>query len=67
MPHEPKKRHSKSVKRTRRAAINLAAVKLHLCKNCNEKTLAHMACRSCGLYGGKPVRSSKQQVTITKA
>lgn len=53
MPHEPKKKHSKAVKRTRRAAINLKAVNLMECKNCNSKTLAHMICRSCGFYAGE--------------
>lgn len=53
MPHEPKRRHSKAAKRTRRASINLKAIALETCKNCNANTLAHMACRSCGYYAGK--------------
>ena len=65
MPHEPKKRHSKTVKRIRRAAINLKAVRLFVCSNCNLKTLAHMACRNCGFYAGKQV--GKEQVKVTKA
>jgi large subunit ribosomal protein L32 len=67
MPHEPKKRHSKSAKRIRRASITLSAVSLVNCKNCGEKTLAHMACRSCGFYGGKATKDIKPQVKITKA
>lgn len=65
MPHEPKKRHSKTVKRIRRAAIKLASVNLVTCKNCNAKTIAHMACRNCGYYGGKLV--GKEQVKVIKA
>lgn len=66
MPHEPKKRKSKAAKRTRQSAIMLKAVNLIACKNCNEKTLAHMACRSCGFYLGKKVLS-KTEVKVTKA
>lgn len=63
MPHEPKKKHSKAVKRTRRASIALAAVNLIKCKNCGQNTLAHMVCRNCGQYGGKAVRDAAVKVT----
>jgi large subunit ribosomal protein L32 len=53
MPHEPKRRHSKAAKRTRRASIILKSIALEICKNCNANTLAHMACRGCGFYAGK--------------
>ncbi|MBI2021705.1 50S ribosomal protein L32 [Candidatus Daviesbacteria bacterium] len=65
LPQEPKKKHSKAVKRTRRAAIKLAAVRLVICQNCNYKTLAHMACRNCGFYSGKQV--GKQKAVVTRA
>ena len=65
MPHEPKKRHSKADKRTRRAAIKLDAAIFITCKNCNEKTLSHMACRRCGFYKGKS--TGKAQVKVTTA
>ncbi len=67
MPHEPKKKHSKSVKRTRRASILLGSADLMLCKNCNAKTLAHMACRKCGFYDGQSVKSVKQKAVVTRA
>ena len=67
MPHEPKKRHSKSAKRIRRAAIKLTAIKFVVCKNCNEKTLAHMVCRNCGFYAGKAVKDAKTAVKVIKA
>lgn len=63
MPHEPKKKHSKSAKRIRRASINLKAISLMECKNCNSKTLAHMACRSCGFYAGKKTNQAEAKVT----
>lgn len=62
MASEPKKKHSKSVKRTRRAAIKMTAVALQTCKNCNAKTLAHMACRECGYYGEKHAVTTKARV-----
>lgn len=63
MPHEPKKKHSKSQKRIRRASINLKAISLMDCPNCNSKTLAHMTCRECGFYAGKKVNDSVVKVT----
>jgi len=63
MPHEPKRRHSKAYKRTRRASITLGAIKLIQCTNCNSKTLQHMACRSCGFYAGKKVGEEAVKVT----
>lgn len=64
MASEPKRRHSKARKRTRRAAINLA-VNLVTCKNCGKPTISHIVCVSCGFYGGKAVK--KEQVQVTKA
>jgi len=64
MASEPKRRHSKARKRTRRAAIKLA-VNLITCKNCSALTRSHMVCVSCGFYQGKIAASEK--VTVTKA
>ncbi len=50
MAGEPKRRHSKARKRTRRASINLA-VSLVACKNCGKPTEPHIVCMSCGFYG----------------
>lgn len=66
MPQEPKKKHSKARKRTRRAAIMLTATNLLVCKNCNEKTISHMACRKCGYYSGKKV-NDRTEVKVVKA
>lgn len=64
MPGEPKRRHSKARKRTRRATIKLA-VSLVICKNCGKPTLPHIVCTNCGFYGGKAV--AKEKVRVTKA
>lgn len=65
MAQEPKRRHSKARKRTRRAAILLEKAALIICKNCNKQTRPHMVCVECGFYGGK--RLGKESVTVTKA
>ncbi len=65
MAAEPKRRHSKARKRTRRAAIKLAAVSLVVCQNCQQPTRPHMACLECGFYMGKQV--GNQSVKVTKA
>lgn len=62
MAGEPKRRHSKGQKRTRRAAIKLV-VNLVTCKNCGKMTKQHIVCQNCGFYGGKSVRKEKVQVT----
>ncbi|MBI2019159.1 50S ribosomal protein L32 [Candidatus Daviesbacteria bacterium] len=62
MAGEPKRRHSKARKRTRRAAINLA-VNLVDCKNCGKLTIPHTVCKNCGFYGGKSITKEKVQVT----
>ena len=64
MAGEPKRRHSKGRKRTRRAAIKLA-VNFVTCKNCGKLTLPHIVCKECGFYAGKAV--TKERVQIVKA
>lgn len=64
MAGEPKRRHSKARKRTRRAAINLA-VNLVSCKNCGKLTVPHIVCKECGFYGGKAV--TKEKVRVVRA
>ncbi len=50
MPQEPKRRHSKARKRTRRASIHLEASGLVKCSHCGEMRLPHQACQSCGFF-----------------
>ncbi len=65
MAQEPKRRHSKARKRTRRASILLEKATLIACKNCGKPALPHIVCVECGFYGGKQI--GKQKVTVTKA
>lgn len=65
MAGEPKKKHSKSRKRTRRAAITLAIVSLVVCQNCGKPTKPHIVCKYCGFYKGKAV--GKNKAVVTKA
>ncbi|MDO8570500.1 MAG: 50S ribosomal protein L32 [Candidatus Daviesbacteria bacterium] len=66
MPQEPKKKHSKGRKRTRRASIKLEEVGLVKCSNCQKPTIPHQVCRECGFYSGKQVKS-KTAVKVVKA
>jgi large subunit ribosomal protein L32 len=75
MSQEPKKKHSKAYKRTRRAAIFLTPTSLSKCANCNADRLPHIACPSCGFYKGtlradalkgKPTKAA-EPITVTKA
>ena len=71
MAGEPKRRHSKARKKTRRAAINLA-VNLVKCSNCAKLTVSHTVCKGCGFYGGKAQDKGKglpagRQVEVTRA
>ena len=63
MAGEPKRRHAKSRKRVRRAAIKLA-VNFVVCKNCGKPTRSHIVCASCGFYGRIAV--AKEKVKVTK-
>lgn len=66
MAQEPKKKHSKARKRTRRASIKLSHIGLVNCENCGTARIPHQACPSCGFYDGKKVLS-KVKVQVTKA
>lgn len=65
MPQEPKKRHSKARKGTRRAAIILKSIALVKCANCGQPTKPHTVCGECGYYGKKKIAA--KQVQVTKA
>lgn len=64
MPQEPKKKHSKARKRTRRAAIKLESIGIIKCTNCQKAVLPHTVCDFCGFYKGKQI---KTKTTVTKA
>ncbi len=54
----PKRRHSNSRTRKRRANDGLTTKSLSKCSNCNAQILPHRVCPECGYYKGK------QTVTI---
>jgi len=66
MPAEPKRRHSKARKRTRRAAIKLVSLGLIKCSHCKELTPSHQVCQHCGFYQGRQVKR-KTNVQVVKA
>jgi len=66
MAGEPKKKHSKARKRTRRASINMSVVGLVACPNCKQPSLPHQVCKSCGFYQGKQVKE-KTAVKVVRA
>ena len=59
----PKKRRSKSRKRTHRSLWKIAVPTMVTCKNCGELHIAHRVCTSCGYYKGVPVIQIKQKVS----
>ncbi len=59
MPN-PKRRHSKARRDSRRAHDHLVAPSLSLCPNCHEPKLPHRVCLLCGFYKGKPVVAVKE-------
>jgi len=54
MPN-PKRRHSKSRSRKRRAHDSLKLTNLTACPNCGSKKLPHRVCADCGFYAGRTV------------
>ena len=54
----PKRRHSNTRTRTRRAHDFLTTKSLSVCTNCGSKIVPHRVCKECGYYKGK------QTVTI---
>jgi len=61
----PKKRHSNTRTRTRRANWKLKALNLSECPQCHAPILSHHACAKCGTYQGRMVM--KAQVEEPKA
>jgi large subunit ribosomal protein L32 len=52
----PKQRHTKSRKRIRRSAINLAKATVATCPKCKKPVRPHAVCEFCGNYDGKEVK-----------
>ena len=58
MPN-PKRRHSKMRKNSRRAHHFLTAPTLGTCPQCHHKKLPHSLCPECGYYKGREVIDTK--------
>jgi large subunit ribosomal protein L32 len=59
MPN-PKRRHSKSRSRMRRAHDALPKVNLVACSNCQRLKLPHRVCPHCGYYAGRQVIATEE-------
>ena len=55
----PKKRRSKSRKRTHRSMWKIALPTVVPCPNCGVLMVTHRACMACGHYKGRPVVAIK--------
>ena len=52
----PKRRHSKTRSRTRRAQYKVRSLPVtHTCDNCGNEKILHRACPTCGNYRGRAV------------
>jgi large subunit ribosomal protein L32 len=56
----PKRKLSKTRKRTRRNHDKLSLPHLVVCGSCGEYHLAHHVCKNCGNYNGVQVMAMKQ-------
>ena len=57
----PKKRRSKSKKRTKGACWKIETPQLRPCPHCGSLGASHTACAECGQYKGKQVIQFKQK------
>jgi len=55
----PKKRHSKSRKRIKKAYWKASKPELRPCTNCKSLGIPHQICNVCGFYNGKQVLQIK--------
>ena len=62
----PKKRHSNTRTRTRRANWKLKRLAIAKCPQCGSPILPHHACRTCGMYQGRMVLKIEEKGTKEK-
>lgn len=60
MPN-PKRRHSKRRKNSRRAHDHLPGANVGECSNCHEPKLPHRACPRCGYYKGRAITEGAEE------
>jgi large subunit ribosomal protein L32 len=56
----PKRKTSRSNTRSRRANWKTSATTLTTCPQCHGRTQPHVACPSCGTYGGRYYASAER-------
>ena len=59
----PKKRRSKSRKRTHRSLWKISVPTMVVCSHCGSLQVSHRACTVCGYYKGAPVIQIKQKAS----
>ena len=59
----PKKRRSKSRKRTHRSLWTISVPTAVKCPDCDALHVAHRVCTTCGYYKGRPVIQVKQKAS----
>ncbi|MBU1177837.1 50S ribosomal protein L32 [Patescibacteria group bacterium] len=57
----PKKKTTRSARNQRRSHHALSPKAINTCPQCQEPTLPHHVCASCGAYRGKPVLEIKDK------
>ncbi len=63
----PKKRHSNTRTRTRRANWKLKPLNLGKCTQCGSPVLSHHACSNCGTYQGRTVLNLEAKASKKEA
>ncbi|RAP33681.1 50S ribosomal protein L32 [Candidatus Marinamargulisbacteria bacterium SCGC AAA071-K20] len=62
----PKRRHSKSRKRIKKAYFKIAPLNLRACPKCGTKTRPHYACVECGTYKNRQIVKIKEKKATPK-
>jgi large subunit ribosomal protein L32 len=63
----PKRRHSKSRKRIKKACWKIQPLNLRPCPNCGVSGRSHHACAECGMYNGRQVIEIKTKTPEDKS
>jgi large subunit ribosomal protein L32 len=62
----PKRRHSKSRKRIKKAYFKIEPLNLRPCPKCGAKSRAHYACIECGTYKDRQIVKIKEKKVTPK-
>lgn len=58
----PKRRHSRTRTRMRRAHDSLNKPQIAKCSNCGEPKMPHRLCGSCGVYHGRDIVQLEENI-----